>query len=74
MKIWKDLSHPNVVEFIGYAIEGQGSGVRAALVSKWCEKGDIMAYLREHPNTVRIKLVGSSGHSAIAVGVTLLFH
>ena len=74
VKIWKDLNHPNIIKFIGYAIEGQGSGVKAALVSKWCENGDIVKYLTEHPMTNRIKLVGSSGYSVIAIAVALMFN
>ena len=72
VKIWKDLSHPNIVEFVGYAIEDQGSGVKVALVSKWCEKGDIVKYLREGTGANRIYLVEWSGHSVFLVAVTLM--
>ena len=57
MKIWKDLNHPNIVELIGYAIEGRGSDMKAALVSKWCANGDIVKYLNDNPGVNRIHLV-----------------
>ena len=74
MMIWNDLIHPNIIEFIGYAIEAQGFDVKFALVSKWCENGDIVKYLTEHPNTDRIQLVRWPGHSTIPIPVTLMFN
>ncbi|KAF8341251.1 kinase-like domain-containing protein [Cantharellus anzutake] len=57
VKIWKDLKHPNIIEFIGYAIEGERSEERAILISKWCKNGDVVEYLRTHPDSSRIQLL-----------------
>ncbi|KAF8326102.1 kinase-like domain-containing protein, partial [Cantharellus anzutake] len=57
MKVWKDLKHPNIVEFIGYAIEHEVGGVTAALVSQWCANGNVVKYLEQNPAADREMLV-----------------
>ncbi|KAF8328934.1 kinase-like domain-containing protein [Cantharellus anzutake] len=57
MKVWKDLKHPNIVEFIGYAIEHEVGGVTAALVSQWCANGNVVKYLEQNPAADREMLL-----------------
>ncbi|KAF8322917.1 kinase-like domain-containing protein [Cantharellus anzutake] len=52
-----ELRHPNILEFIGYAIAGERSDMKAILVSKWCANGNVVQYLRAHPNSSRTDLV-----------------
>ena len=56
------------VKFSGYAIEGEGCHMKAALVSEWCVIGNVMEYLKQYPESNRIALVGEipdfvGGHS-----------
>ncbi|KAF8343112.1 kinase-like domain-containing protein [Cantharellus anzutake] len=57
VKIWKSLCHPNIIELIGYAIEGERCDVKAVLVSKWCSNGDVVNYLQRHPESDRVMLI-----------------
>ncbi|KAF8326036.1 kinase-like domain-containing protein [Cantharellus anzutake] len=57
MRVWKDLNHPNIVGFIGYAIEHEVSVVTAALVSQWCANGNVVKYLEQNPAANREILV-----------------
>ncbi|KAF8311794.1 uncharacterized protein EI90DRAFT_3023370 [Cantharellus anzutake] len=57
VRIWKELWHPNILEFIGYAIAGERSDMKAILVSKWCANRNVVQYLRAHPNSSRTDLV-----------------
>ncbi|KAF8326090.1 kinase-like domain-containing protein [Cantharellus anzutake] len=57
MRVWKGLKHPNIVRFIGYAIEHEVYGVTAALVSEWCANGTVVKYLQQNPAADRGMLV-----------------
>ncbi|KAF8331100.1 kinase-like domain-containing protein [Cantharellus anzutake] len=57
MRVWKDLEHPNIVGFIGYAIEQGDFGVTTALVSQWCANGNVVMYLQQNPAVDREMLV-----------------
>ncbi|KAF8324973.1 kinase-like domain-containing protein [Cantharellus anzutake] len=57
MKIWKDLDHENIVQFIGFAIEDRGAIPEAALVSEWCSNGDLVQYLHRNPSCNRLALL-----------------
>ena len=41
--VWRLLKHPHVLPMLGMYI---GAGDHPALVSPWCEHGDINSYLR----------------------------
>ncbi|KAJ7057682.1 kinase-like domain-containing protein, partial [Mycena amicta] len=46
--IWRQLSHPNLLPFLGaYYLEGSRS--RLCLLSPWMEKGNIARYLKSNP-------------------------
>jgi len=49
--IWKHLSHPHIVPFIGVTLEP------LQLVSKWMPGGDLRYHVRKNSNTDRISLV-----------------
>ena len=57
MRVWKNLKHPNIVKFIGFAIERDTYGLTAALVSEWCEHGNVAQYLQRNPEVDRVMLV-----------------
>ena len=57
MRSWKNLKHPNVLRFIGFAIENESYGTTAALVSEWRGHGHVIKYLGKNPMTDRRMLV-----------------
>lgn len=53
--LWMTLSHPNIVPFLGIAIESENS---LAMVSPFFAFGDLRTYLQQHGEDVdRLKLV-----------------
>ena len=57
MRAWKSLRHPNIIKFIGFAIESTSDHPTAALVSEWCKHGNVVQYLVQNPAAEREKLV-----------------
>jgi len=57
MKVWKNLRHPNIVKFVGFAVEQNSYRINAALVSDWCKYGDVVQYLEQNPSVDRGVLV-----------------
>ncbi|KAH6890207.1 kinase-like domain-containing protein [Coprinopsis sp. MPI-PUGE-AT-0042] len=58
--IWSQLHHPNVVPFYGIYCWDNDPGThlnRPALLSPWLDAGDIIEYLRHHPNMDKASLV-----------------
>lgn len=51
--IWKRLSHPNLVPFLGV----NKILFNLALVSEWMEHGTILRFVKNYPETNRLKLV-----------------
>lgn len=51
--MWKRLSHPNIVPFLGVA-DGPAP---LSMVSEWMPNGDVRHYVKEHPEVDRIQLV-----------------
>jgi len=51
------LKHPNIVRFIGFAIERESYRTTAALVSEWCAHGNVVEYLARNPAADREMLV-----------------
>lgn len=51
--LWAQLSHPNVLPFIGVCELGGEIG----LVSPWMKNGDVMEYLEKNPHADRGRLV-----------------
>ena len=49
MKAGMNLRHPNIVKFIGFAIECDSYGPTATLVSEWCKHGNVVQYLEWDP-------------------------
>ncbi len=58
MRIWKNLRHPNIIRFIGFAFENESYRTTAALVSEWCGHGNAIEYLGRVPAANREMLVG----------------
>lgn len=57
-KVWAEVKHPNILPLYGIK-----SGDQPRLISRWCEDGDLMHYLNNHPDlplTTRIQLVRAS--------------
>ena len=55
--IWNQLSHPNILPFLGIA---DIAGLSTCLVSSWIDNGNSVAYLTEHPDVMPLPIVGSS--------------
>ncbi|KAH6906242.1 hypothetical protein BKA70DRAFT_1106643 [Coprinopsis sp. MPI-PUGE-AT-0042] len=58
--IWSQLHHPNVVPFYGIYCWDNHPGThlkRTALLSPWLDAGNIIQYLRHHPNMDKASLV-----------------
>jgi len=53
--IWKYLSHPNVVPFLGIA--APADNLPLCMVSPWLENGSVMKYLEFNPDTDRTMLL-----------------
>jgi hypothetical protein len=49
MGIWRRLSHPNVMEFMGIAF---GFGLTIALVAPWAENGTLTDHLEKRWSTI----------------------
>ena len=58
--IWRLLDHENVCPFLGICEDLFRP--RHALVSPWMENGDVIRYLKTHPNTDRITAVCKKIH------------
>ncbi|KAG6834222.1 hypothetical protein H0H93_011071, partial [Arthromyces matolae] len=53
--LWGQLSHPNIVPFIGFFFHKDLLG-RIALVSQWMENDNVNEYLKRNPDAVRLFL------------------
>ncbi|KAG8919378.1 hypothetical protein FRC02_001714 [Tulasnella sp. 418] len=53
MLIWSKLQHGNIVPFLGYAFDGD----RPCMISPWYENGDVIKYVRQHPEMDKSRLV-----------------
>lgn len=51
--MWKRLSHPNIVPFLGVT----DAPAPLSIVSEWMPNGDIRHHVGEHPEVDRIQLV-----------------
>ncbi|KAF9651282.1 kinase-like protein, partial [Thelephora ganbajun] len=56
--LWKRLSHPNVVPFLGVC----DSPVPLSMVSEWMPNGSVRQYVQDHPEADRLKLLLDSCH------------
>lgn len=52
--MWKRLSHPNVLSFLGVATFPQFS---FCMVSNWMQHGNIICYINSHPEVNRPRFV-----------------
>ena len=52
--IWKRLTHPNIVPFIGVTLNP------LQLVSEWMSGGNLTAYIKSNPRVDRVSLVSPS--------------
>ncbi|KAF8331386.1 kinase-like domain-containing protein [Cantharellus anzutake] len=69
MGVWSELDHPNILKFLGFAVEGDGCDVKGVLVSPWCPNGSVLEYLEKNPHAERIGLA-----RGIAKGLDYLHH
>ena len=51
--MWKRLVHPNIVPLLGVT-----TSPRLQLISEWMSGGDLLAYIKAHPDADRLGLVG----------------
>ncbi|KAJ7598117.1 kinase-like domain-containing protein, partial [Mycena floridula] len=53
--VWKQLDHPNVLPFLGVSVELFAPSF--CLVSPWMSNGNLMEYLRAHPEFNRLNAI-----------------
>ncbi|ESK87780.1 hypothetical protein Moror_15370 [Moniliophthora roreri MCA 2997] len=53
--LWKNLNHPNILPFLG--VNSELFEGRIILVSPWMLNGDLISYLKEHPEHDRLQSV-----------------
>ncbi|KAG8916162.1 hypothetical protein FRC01_003319 [Tulasnella sp. 417] len=58
---WHQLDHRNISRFIGFTFDND----HATLVSEWQHCGNVMEFLREHPDVDRLELI-AQGAEALA--------
>ena len=46
IRVWSKLDHPNVLTFLGYALEGEDYPL---LISEWMDNGTVKTYMKGHP-------------------------
>jgi serine/threonine protein kinase len=51
--MWKRMSHPNILPFIGVSLSRE-----LAIVYPWMENGNVLEYLKKTPEANPVKLVG----------------
>jgi hypothetical protein len=56
--IWKNLSHPNVLPFVGATMVTKGGREVYEIVSELMENGNINAFIRQNEHANRLELVG----------------
>lgn len=56
IRVWSRLKHPNVLAFLGYALEGEDYPL---LISEWMENGTAMSYVNENPDCDITNMVSS---------------
>jgi serine/threonine protein kinase len=54
--IWRQLLHPNILPFYG-VYHLPNTGLKVCLVSPWMDNGNIRRFLRQFPETDRVRLV-----------------
>ena len=54
--MWRALRHPNVLSLIGV----MKSETQFAMISDWMANGNVTDFVKAHPDTNRLKLVGFS--------------
>ena len=57
MVIWKNLSHQNVLQFIGAAIVTEPGQEKCEVVSEFMENGNINTFILKNEGVNRLELV-----------------
>lgn len=55
--VWDQLTHPNVLPFLGISNDAGGPGSSPALISPLCTHGDVLKYLQRKQDADRLKIV-----------------
>jgi len=55
--VWDQLSHPNVLPFLGISNDAGVEGSPPALITPLCANGHVLNYLTQNPNADRLKVV-----------------
>ena len=56
--MWKHLAHPNFVPLFGVIHSPSVSYTPLQLILEWVPGGDLTEYIKKHPDTGRLNLVG----------------
>lgn len=59
IRVWSRLNHPNILPFVGYALESNDCPL---LISEWMEDGTINKYVKSHPDCDISHIVRSTQH------------
>ncbi|KZT53898.1 kinase-like protein [Calocera cornea HHB12733] len=59
LQIWRDLDHPNVLQFLGTArLPSVTDHAQICFVSPWMQEGNVIEFLEQYPNVDRLNLIG----------------
>lgn len=72
--IWKNLSHPNILPFIGAAMVTEPNHEKYEIVSEFMENGNIRSFIGQNAGANRLELVGAGSHSINRVKCSLCWH
>ena len=61
--IWKQLSHPNIVPFLGVTDDP----APFSMVLEWMPNGDVRQYVNKHPEVDRLQLVRHITRSSVGL-------
>jgi serine/threonine protein kinase len=53
--LWKELDHPNILPFLG--VDMALRYPTCCLVSPWMKNGNVLAFIKAHPDSDRLSLV-----------------
>ncbi|TDL26791.1 kinase-like protein [Rickenella mellea] len=57
LRIWSELSHPNILQLMGYSLDFGPKPINPAFVTVWMINGNVLDYLKQNQNADRLKMI-----------------